>query len=58
MGYAFRLSLLEAANLQVRKAALTEEAEAVKKRETVQLPEDIPLGDRTNMVFQGRTEVV
>ncbi len=49
--------LLEAQNLQVREAALTGEAEAVHKRETVQLAEDAPLGDRTNMVFQG-TEVV
>jgi P-type Ca2+ transporter type 2C len=40
--------LLEAQNLQIREAALTGEAEAVHKRETVQLAEDAPLGDRTN----------
>ncbi|BAZ18560.1 ATPase (plasmid) [Calothrix sp. NIES-4071] len=49
--------LLECQNLQVREAALTGEAEAVSKRETVQLPLDAPLGDRINMVFQA-TEVV
>jgi P-type Ca2+ transporter type 2C len=49
--------LLKAQNLQVREAALTGEAEAVHKRETVRLPEEAPLGDRINMVFQG-TEVV
>ncbi len=49
--------LLEASNLQVREAALTGEAHAVSKQVDAQLPEDIALGDRTNMVFQG-TEVV
>jgi Ca2+-transporting ATPase len=49
--------LLEASNLQIREAALTGEAHAVSKQVDAQLPEDIALGDRTNMVFQG-TEVV
>lgn len=49
--------LLEASNLQIREAALTGEAHAVNKQVDAQLPEDIALGDRTNMVFQG-TEVV
>jgi Ca2+-transporting ATPase len=49
--------LVEQANLQIREAALTGEAEAVSKQADVQLGEDIALGDRTNMVFQG-TEVV
>ncbi|RAM49923.1 MAG: magnesium-transporting ATPase [Hapalosiphonaceae cyanobacterium JJU2] len=49
--------LLECQNLQVREAALTGEALAVSKREQMQLPTDVPLGDRINMVFQG-TEVV
>lgn len=49
--------LLEAANLQVREAALTGEAHAVSKQMEQALPEDTSVGDRTNMVFQG-TEVV
>jgi P-type Ca2+ transporter type 2C len=49
--------LLESANLQVREAALTGEAHAVNKQTTVTLPEDAPLGDRINLVFEG-TEVV
>jgi len=49
--------LLEAANLQVREAALTGEAHAVVKQANTQLPQDAALGDRVNMVFQG-TEVV
>jgi P-type Ca2+ transporter type 2C len=49
--------LIEQANLQIREAALTGEAEAVNKQANVQLDEETSLGDRTNMVFQG-TEVV
>lgn len=49
--------ILEEANLQVREAALTGEAHAVHKEATVDLPEDTPLGDRINLLFQG-TEVV
>lgn len=49
--------LLAAANLQVREAALTGEAQSVDKQVDVVLPEDSPLGDRINLVFQG-TEVV
>lgn len=49
--------LLEAQNLQVREAALTGEAQAVTKQASLQLPEDAPLGDRLNLVFQG-TEVI
>lgn len=49
--------LLEAANLQVREAALTGEAHAVNKQAEILLPEDAPLGDRINLVFSG-TEVV
>jgi Ca2+-transporting ATPase len=49
--------LIEEANLQVREAALTGEALAVSKTVDVQLPEDTPLGDRTNLIFQG-TDVV
>lgn len=49
--------LVEAANLQVRESALTGEAHAVSKQADTHLPEDMPLGDRVNLVFQG-TEVV
>jgi Ca2+-transporting ATPase len=49
--------ILEAANLQVREAALTGEAHAVEKQARAILPEDAPLGDRINLVFSG-TEVV
>lgn len=49
--------LLEAQNLQVRESTLTGEAESVLKQADVILPVDSPLGDRTNLVFQG-TEVV
>ncbi|MFB2767817.1 cation-translocating P-type ATPase [Pelatocladus sp. BLCC-F211] len=49
--------LVEAANLQVREAALTGEAHAVNKQAEVLLPKDSPLGDRINLVFSG-TEVV
>jgi Ca2+-transporting ATPase len=49
--------LLEAVNLQVREAALTGESHAVTKQSQLCLPEDAPIGDRLNLVFQG-TEVV
>ncbi|HEY9647613.1 MAG TPA: cation-translocating P-type ATPase [Chroococcidiopsis sp.] len=49
--------LLEAANLQVREAALTGEAHAVNKQVDVLLPDNAPLGDRINLVYSG-TEVV
>lgn len=49
--------LLEAANLQIRESALTGESQAANKQADVALPEDTPLGDRANLVFQG-TEVV
>jgi Ca2+-transporting ATPase len=49
--------LIEAANLQVREAALTGEAEAVLKDTSVLLEEKAALGDRANIVFRG-TEIV
>ncbi|WP_392476136.1 cation-translocating P-type ATPase [Nostoc sp. C110] len=49
--------IVEAANLQVREAALTGEAHAVEKQANAILREDAPLGDRINLVFSG-TEVV
>jgi len=48
--------LIEESNLQVRESALTGEAQAVEKQAEIQVPEDTPLGDRLNLVFQG-TEV-
>lgn len=49
--------LIDAANLQIRESALTGEAQAVNKQVNLKLPEDTPLGDRVNLVFQG-TEVL
>lgn len=49
--------LIEQSNLQIRESALTGEAEAVNKNAQTILPEDAPLGDRINLVFQG-TEVL
>ncbi|MBE9136356.1 cation-transporting P-type ATPase [Nodosilinea sp. LEGE 07088] len=45
--------LLNAANLQVREAALTGEAEAVIKQPDATLSSEAALGDRVNLVFQG-----
>ncbi len=49
--------LIESANLQIREAALTGEAEAVNKDANDRIEEEAALGDRTNVVYQG-TEVV
>jgi Ca2+-transporting ATPase len=49
--------LIEGSNLRIREAALTGEAHAVGKQANVELPDDTPMGDRVNLVFQG-TEVV
>jgi Ca2+-transporting ATPase len=49
--------LVEAANLQVKEAALTGEAEGVQKLPRQVLPENTILGDRTNCLFLG-TEVL
>ncbi len=49
--------LIEAQNLQIRESALTGEAETVNKQADIILGEDVPLGDRLHLVFQG-TEVV
>lgn len=49
--------LIEQANLQIREAALTGEAHASNKQVDIPLPEETPLGDRINLVFQG-TEVI
>lgn len=49
--------VLEAANLQIREAALTGEAEAVNKNANAKVKEDAMPADRINMTYQG-TEVV
>ena len=49
--------LLEGANMRVREAALTGEAQPVSKNANVVLDADVPLGDRANLMFQG-TEVL
>jgi P-type Ca2+ transporter type 2C len=49
--------LLESANLQIREAALTGEATAVDKNAQLNLDEEVDLGDRLNLVYQG-TEVL
>jgi Ca2+-transporting ATPase len=49
--------LLTVANLQVREAALTGEAEAVLKQADLAVAEEAALGDRLNVVYQG-TEVL
>jgi Ca2+-transporting ATPase len=45
--------LLESANLRVQEATLTGESEAVNKRPGVYEVENLPLGDRRNMVYLG-----
>ncbi len=49
--------LLEAANLQIREAALTGEATAVDKNAQLDLDTEVEVGDRLNLVYQG-TEVL
>jgi len=45
--------LLESANLKAQEAALTGESEAVEKKAEKLATEDLPLGDRKNMVYMG-----
>ena len=45
--------LMEAASLKCIESALTGESDAVEKQPANLEPGDIPLGDRTNMVFAG-----
>src|SRR5512138_1262264 len=45
--------LLEAINLQVEEAALTGESIPVEKHVHVLIDEDLPVGDRKNMVYAG-----
>jgi P-type Ca2+ transporter type 2C len=45
--------LVESANLQAQEAALTGESEPVDKRDRVFPDDNLPLGDRRNMVYMG-----
>jgi len=45
--------LIEASSLQVEEAALTGESLAVDKKPDVVITEEVPLGDRLNMVYSG-----
>ncbi len=47
------MRVLESANLRVQEAALTGESEAVEKETGSFHSEDLPLGDRKNMVYLG-----
>lgn len=47
------MRVLESANLRVQEAALTGESEAVEKETDRFESEDLPLGDRKNMVYLG-----
>jgi len=47
--------LIEAVNLRVQESILTGEAEAVEKNVETLTGQDMPLGDRRNMVFRGTT---
>ncbi|MBE3559921.1 MAG: cation-translocating P-type ATPase [Ktedonobacteraceae bacterium] len=50
--------VLASANLRVQEAALTGESEAVEKDvQTLATEEDLPLGDRRNMVYMGTVVV-
>jgi len=45
--------LIETSSLQVEEAALTGESQPVEKDCTVVITDDVPLGDRFNMVYSG-----
>jgi Ca2+-transporting ATPase len=45
--------LLESANLRVQEAALTGESEAVEKSVQRLAQDDLPIGDRLNMIYMG-----
>ena len=49
--------LLETANLRVDESPLTGESVPVEKTDTTLSTDDLPLGDRVNMVFSGTTAV-
>ncbi|MCL2405900.1 MAG: cation-translocating P-type ATPase [Defluviitaleaceae bacterium] len=45
--------LIEASSLQVEEAALTGESLAVDKKPDIEIADEVPLGDRLNMVYSG-----
>jgi Ca2+-transporting ATPase len=45
--------LIEAFSLSVQESSLTGESTPVEKDHAAELPEDVPLGDRQNMIFMG-----
>ena len=45
--------LIEASSLQVEEAGLTGESEPIDKKPDVVITEEVPLGDRFNMVYSG-----
>ncbi|MCL2404858.1 MAG: cation-translocating P-type ATPase [Defluviitaleaceae bacterium] len=45
--------LIEASSLQVEEAALTGESQPIDKKPDVVISEEVPLGDRLNMVYSG-----
>ncbi|MCL2420261.1 MAG: HAD-IC family P-type ATPase, partial [Defluviitaleaceae bacterium] len=45
--------LIESSSLQVEEAALTGESQPVEKDHAADIKEDVPLGDRINMVYSG-----
>ncbi len=47
--------IVESINLKVQESALTGESEAVEKQTNPLPHENLPIGDRTNMVFMGTT---
>lgn len=47
------MRVLESANLRVQEAALTGESEAIEKQNAALPKPDMPIGDRTNMVYLG-----
>ena len=47
--------VLESVNLRIQEAALTGESEAVDKHIDALTADDLPLGDRRNMVYMGTT---
>ena len=45
--------LIDASSLQIEEAALTGESQPVDKKPEVEITEEVPLGDRFNMVYSG-----
>jgi len=45
--------LIEASSLQVEEAALTGESQPIDKKPDIEITQEVPLGDRLNMVYSG-----